>query len=109
MSRRLEKWGRVSGINREDREISPLVASRVSIYRKPRLFRSEKLHDAETSSNRLTIWQLVDPKPITTEGDAIRFAFFLAPGRGACVSLNACETIKPPAHYTPQSNQGFFQ
>jgi len=105
MSRRFEKWGRVRGMNREDREISPLVASRVSMYRKPRLFRSEKLHDAETSSNRLAIWQLVDPKPITTEGDAIRFAFLLFAVRDASVSLNACETIKPPAQYTPQSNQ----
>ena len=87
-------------MKRDDRDISPLVASRVSIYKKPRLLRSEKLHALDTSSNLRVIWQLVDPKPITTEGDAIRLAALLVGWVSASASLIDCETIKPPAPYT---------
>jgi hypothetical protein len=59
----------------------------------------------DTSSKRLAIWQLVEPKPITTEGDAMRFAALLDPRRGIAASLRNGETIKPPAPCTPQRNQ----
>jgi len=85
------------GMKRAVLVISARVASRVSRYRKPRLFRSVAPHASVDASKCLAMWQLVEPRPMMIAGVATL----------CCVPKlsRACEvTINPPEFPPPTEN-----
>ena len=97
-------------MNRDAREISSRVASLVSRYKKPRLFLSAALQESVAVSRCWVIWQAVEPKPITTAGEATRWVALVPPSRVRTFRRAADDTMEPPDNrYTSTQSSRLYK